>query len=203
MSDRADLNHPLGVGALDTRAIGWWAMIFLIFTEASLFGYLLFSYYYIAVQPHLPGTFPEGGLPVLKIAAPDTAILLLSSVAVAWAQLGIEHGNRLRLTLGLGIGAALGVVFIAVQGVEWHYKTFVLASSTYSSLFFTVTGFHLAHVAVGVIVLSTLAVWSAMGYFNPARYAHVHIGALYWHFVDAVWILVFTTFYLTPYMGLR
>ena len=203
MSDRLPFDRPLPVGALDTRSSGWWAMIFVIFTEASLFAYLLFSYFYIAVQPHLPGTFPEGGLPSLRLAAPNTVILLLSSVAVGWAQFNIEHANRRRLTFGLGIGAVLGAVFVVVQTFEWSAKPFALASSSYSSLFFAVTGFHMAHVVVGVVMLSALCLWSAMGYFNKVRYAHIHIGALYWHFVDAVWIAVFFTFYITPYLGMR
>src|SRR5437763_1494077 len=86
MPDRIRLEGKLPVGALDTRASGWWAMIFTIFTEASLFAYLLFSYYYLAVQPHPPGTFPQGGTPSLALALPNTIILLLSSVAVGWAQ---------------------------------------------------------------------------------------------------------------------
>ena len=68
MAERIRLQGSLPVGAMDTRASGWWAMIFVVFTEASLFAYLLFSYYYLAVQPHLPGTFPEGGTPDLSLA---------------------------------------------------------------------------------------------------------------------------------------
>jgi cytochrome c oxidase subunit 3 len=82
-------------------------------------------------------------------------------------------------------------------------KSFTLSSSPYSSLYFTVTGFHMAHVVVGVIMLWALCVWSLMGYFNRVRYVHIHIGALYWHFVDAVWLVVFFTFYLTPLFGLK
>src|SRR6202012_4161761 len=107
MAGRIPLHGSLPVGAMDTRASGWWAMIFTVFTEASLFAYLLFSYYYLAVQPHLHGTFPEGGRPDISLALPNTIILLLSSVAVGWAQFGIEHGNRSRLTWGLGLGALL------------------------------------------------------------------------------------------------
>src|SRR6201999_3758005 len=99
------LQQTLPAGAMDTRASGWWAMIFTIFTEASLFVYLLFSYYYLAVHPHAPGTFPEGGAPPLLIAAINTAILLTSSVAVGWAQFGIERNSRWRLVIGLGLGA--------------------------------------------------------------------------------------------------
>jgi heme/copper-type cytochrome/quinol oxidase subunit 3 len=203
MAERHTLEGRLPVGAINTRASGWWAMIFTVFTEASLFAYLLFSYYYLAVQPHLPGAFPEGGQPDLTLALPNTIILLASSLAVAWAQFGIEHGSKWRLTLGLGVGALLGLVFLIVQYFEWAEKPFPLSSTPYSSLYFVITGFHMAHVVVGVAMLTALTWWSSRGYFNRVRYAHIHIGALYWHFVDAVWIAVFFTFYLTPLLGLR
>lgn len=203
MAEPTVLQNKLPVGAIDTRASGWWAMIFVIFTEASLFAYLLFSYFYLAVQPHLPGTFPEGGSPSLALALPNTFILLLSSVAVGWAQFNIERDDSRRLALGMGAGAVLGMVFLVVQYFEWSAKAFGLASSPYSSLYFTVTGFHMAHVVVGVVMLWALFAWSLMGYFNRVRYAHIHIGALYWHFVDAVWLVVFFTFYITPLLGVK
>jgi cytochrome c oxidase subunit III len=203
VAERVAIESALPVGAVDTRASGWWAMIFVVFTEASLFAYLLFSYFYLAVQPHVAGTFPEGGTPSLGLALPNTAILLLSSVAVGWAQFNIERDDNRRLVWGLGIGAVLGMAFLVVQYFEWAEKPFGLSSSPYGSLYFTVTGFHMAHVVVGVIMLWTLFAWSAMGYFNRVRYVHIHIGALYWHFVDAVWLAVFFTFYITPLLGVR
>ena len=192
----------LPIGAMDTRASGWWAMIFTVFTEASLFTYLLFSYYYLAVQPHAPGTFPEGGPPPLGIASVNTAILLASSFAVVWAQLSIEHNKKWRLVCGLGVGALLGTIFLAIQWHEWGDQPFGLSSTPYSSLYFVITGFHMAHVMVGVLMLLSLTFWSSRGYFDSRRFAHIHIGALYWHFVDAVWIAVFFTFYVTPLLGL-
>jgi heme/copper-type cytochrome/quinol oxidase subunit 3 len=203
MSDSVVLQGKLPVGAVDTRASGWWAMIFVVFTEASLFAYLLFSYFYLAVQPHMAGTFPQGGPPSLMLALPGTIILLASSVAVGWAQLGIEHGSRWRLVTGLGIGAILGAVFLMVQYFEWKEKPFGLSSSPYSSLYYSITGLHMAHVVIGVAMLLALTLWSALGYFNRLRFAHIHIGALYWHFVDAVWLAVFFTFYITPLLGLH
>lgn len=198
-----DQTGKLPVGAMDTRASGWWAMIFTVFTEASLFTYLLFSYFYLAVQPHAPGSFPEGGPPALGIAALNTAILLTSSVAVGWAQFGIEHGSKWRLVTGLGTGAVLGIIFLAIQMLEWSGQTFSLTSTPYSSLYYVITGFHMVHVMVGVLILLALTFWSARGYFSRRRFAHIHIGALYWHFVDAVWLAVFFTFYITPLLGLR
>jgi heme/copper-type cytochrome/quinol oxidase subunit 3 len=203
MASRIGIETRLPVGAIDTRASGWWAMVFVIFTEASLFAYLLFSYYYLAVQPHAAGTFPEGGTPSMTLALPDTIILILSSVAVAWAQLNIQRDDSRRLLIGLGAAAVLGMIFVIIQGFEWVQKPFPLSSTPYSSLYFTITGFHMAHVVVGVGILWALFLWSAMGYFNRIRYAHIHIGALYWHFVDAVWIAVFFTFYITPLLGLK
>jgi cytochrome c oxidase subunit 3 len=203
MADTVRLAESLPVGAMDTRASGWWAMIFTVFTEASLFAYLLFSYYYLAAQPHAPGTFPQGGPPVLLIAAINTAILLTSSVAVGWAQFSIEHNRKERLVAGLGLGALLGAIFLVIQCFEWAGRPFGFSSSPYSSLYFVVTGFHMAHVVVGVVMLLALTWWSWLGYFNKSRYAHIHIGALYWHFVDAVWLAVFFTFYITPLLGLK
>jgi heme/copper-type cytochrome/quinol oxidase subunit 3 len=202
MANPMQLQRKLPIGAIDTRASGWWAMIFMLFTEAALFAYLLFSYFYFAVQPHEAGQFPQGGVPALGLALPNTLILLASSVAVGWAQLNIEHDDSRRLTLGLAVGAILGIIFLVIQYLEWAEKPFSIASGPYGSLYFTITGFHMAHVAVGVIALIVLTVWSALGYFNRVRFAPIHIGALYWHFVDAVWLVIFFAFYITPRLGI-
>ena len=111
---------------MDTRASGWWAMIFTVFTEASLFAYLLFSYYYLAVQPHAPGTFPEGGA-----AAPghrcgqhrDPAGFVASRWAGrSWAS---SMAARWRLVAGPGHRArCLGVIFLVIQCLEWARPAF-------------------------------------------------------------------------------
>jgi cytochrome c oxidase subunit 3 len=191
--------ESLPVGSIGHHANGWWAMLFVILSEAALFAYLLFGYFYFAMQPH--AAWPPGGLPHIKLALPDTIILLLSSVAVWWAERATRRGARGPMLLGLGIGLLLGIVFVLVQVYEWHEKPFAFASSSYSSLYFTTTGFHMAHVVAGNLMLAALLVWAALGYFGPRRNAAVTIGALYWHFVDAVWLVLFFTFYVTPYLG--
>jgi heme/copper-type cytochrome/quinol oxidase subunit 3 len=203
MSDAATsdlgLAAPVPVGAAGRQSNGWWGMLFVILTEASLFAYLLFSYYYLAVQPHQD--WPPGGLPSLKLVIPNTIILLVSSGVVWWGEQSIKKGNRTQATLGLLGGVILGIIFIAIQFKEWSNKPFTLSSNPYGSVFFVTTGFHVAHVTVGVIGLAALTVWTALGYFDRARHAPVSIGAIYWHFVDAVWLTVFFSFYLTPYLG--
>jgi len=188
----------LPVGASGKNSVGWWGMLCLIATEASLFAYLLFSYYYVAIQRG-PSWAPEPH-PSLRLSGPNTVVLLASSVAVWWGEEGVKKGERGRQLVGLAIAIGLGSVFLVVQGFEWRAKTFKLASGSYGSLFFTITGFHMAHVIAGLLILIAVFVWSAMGYFNIRRHAPVSISSIYWHFVDAVWLAVFFTFYVTPYL---
>jgi heme/copper-type cytochrome/quinol oxidase subunit 3 len=185
----------MAVGSIEWRASGWWGMLTLILTEAFLFAYLLFSYYYFAVQYGRPW------LPAFRLSGPNTLILLASSVAIWFGERGARQNVRWRLVLGLAVGLVLGAVFVGIQIVEWMDKPFGLSSHSYGSLYFTVTGFHLAHVVVGLVVLGLLLLWSALGYFDRARMAPVSIGGVYWHFVDAVWLTVFFTFYVTPHLS--
>jgi cytochrome c oxidase subunit III len=170
-----------------------------IATEAALFAYLLFSYYYLGANA------PRGWVleprPTLKLSLPNTILLLLSSV-VAWiGERGILDRRRGKALLGIGIAFVMGVIFAVIQGDEWRNKPFGLGESSYSSLYFVTTGFHLAHVIVGLGVLAALFVWTALDYFSPRRRLAISAGVLYWHFVDAVWLFVFFTYYVSPYLG--
>jgi cytochrome c oxidase subunit 3 len=176
-------------------------MICFILTEAALFVYLEFSYYYYVVQPH-PGRWPPDGIPSMRLSLPNTILLLASSVLVWWGERGTKRGAYIQQVAGLGIGFLMGAVFVAIQGLEWQNKTFSLSSGPYGSLFFIITGFHMAHVVLGLLLLLAVSVWASLGYFGPARNTPVSVAAIYWHFVDAVWITVFFMFYLTPRLGL-
>lgn len=198
MSEAVYQGAPLPVGARRRNSVGWWGMLCLIATEASLFAYLLFSYYYIAVQRGK--AFAPNPHPSMKLSGPNTIILLASSVAVWWGEEGVKKGRKGQHLTGLGAGIAMGVIFLIVQMFEWKSKGFGPTSGSYGSLFFTVTGFHMAHVIAGVAILSAVWIWSALGYFNQRRHAPVSIASIYWHFVDAVWLAVFFTFYVSPYL---
>jgi cytochrome c oxidase subunit 3 len=200
MTDMALRSQTLPVGSFGRRASGWFGVWCAVATEGAIFVYLLFSYFYFASQA--VRDWPPGGPPSLRLAGWNTLILLLSSAALIWAERsGARRAERGRLLGGLAVAFILGCVFASVQLAEWSNKAFSLSSGTYGAIYFTVTGFHLAHVVVGLALLALLLIWAALGYFSKERHAPLTIGAIYWHFVDAVWLVVFAILYLTPYLG--
>jgi len=198
MAEAVYLAQDLPVGGLKRNSVGWWGMLCLIATESSLFAYLLFSYAYFAVR------FGPGWLPVahpsLALAGPDTVILLSSSAVIWWAEQGANSGKRRQHLIGVVLTMGMGLVFLIVQAFEWKSKPYSITSGSYGSLYFTITGLHMAHVIVGLIILGVVFAWSAAGEFTPRRHTPVLISSTYWHFVDAVWAVVFTTLYVTPYL---
>jgi cytochrome c oxidase subunit III len=191
--------RDIPVGPVGRRGLGYWGMGMVILTEAALFAYLLFSYYYLGATAERGWVLEPR--PTLKLALPDTILLVLSSV-VAWVgERGILDRQRGKALLGLGGAFVMGVIFVAVQGEEWAAKPFGLGTSSYSSLYFVTTGFHMAHVVVGLGVLAALFLWTALDYFSPRRRLTISAGVLYWHFVDVVWLFVFFTYYVSPYLG--
>jgi len=178
------------------RETGWWGLVLLLATEAALFAYLLFSYFYVASRAS--GVWPPGGLPDLQLALPNTAILLASSATMWWAESAVRAGRRGRSVLGLAATLALGVVFLTIQGIEYSHARFTPQTDAYGSLFFLVTGFHGAHVLVGIIMIALALVWTATGRAHRGRHLAVTNTAWYWHFVDVVWLVVFTSLYLSP-----
>lgn len=190
---------PLPVGPTGRSGLGWWGVAMLVASEAALFGYLLFSYYYIGATAGTRWLLERA--PDLSITLPNTVLLLLSSVAAWWGETGVERGKRGRALLGFALAAVMGSVFAAVQVYEWWEKTYTPATSSYASLYFITTGLHMAHVVVGVVILLALFGWTALDYFSPRRRIAVSAGVLYWHFVDAIWVCVFLTYFVTPYLG--
>jgi cytochrome c oxidase subunit III len=193
--------NRLAVGSIGTMSNGYWGMIGLIATEGALFAYLLFSYYYHAVQPH-GLAWPPGGIPSLNFSLPNTILFLLSSLVVWWGEHATKRGVRWKQLTGLTVGFLMGVGFVVIQALEWASKSFTLSSGAYGSLFFAVTGFHMAHIVLGLLLLFAVTVWSYLGYVSPVRSAPVSVAAIYWYFVNAVWLIVFFTLYLTPRLGL-
>lgn len=146
----------------------------------------------------------------IDLTAGNTFILICSSVTMVLALAAIQRGDKARLSLYLGATVAIGSVFLGVQVYEYYQLMFghsypigISATghftpdvSLFASCFFTMTGFHGAHVFGGVVMLSAVWVRSLMGTYSAHHHAPVELVGLYWHFVDLVWILLFTVVYL-------
>jgi cytochrome c oxidase subunit I+III len=185
----------LPVGASGTRSVGWWGMAGVVATEGAFFAYLLFSYFYLASQSSnaWPSFAPDVRLPAL-----NTAILLTSSVTMVWAERSLRAGRTQRSRVGLAITLTLGVLFLAFQIYEYTRKSLSPTHDAYGSLFYTITGFHGAHVFVGLVMLAVVLVRALRGHFSAERHEAFSNVAMYWHFVDVVWLAVFTSLYISP-----
>jgi cytochrome c oxidase subunit 3 len=196
MDSTARIERPLPLRGMHWASTAWWGMAFLILTEGSLFAYLFFSYFYLGSQS--TGPWPPTGPPELTNASVNTVLLLSSSGTAWWGERGIKSGRRGRLTLGLAASIVLGLVFMGIQAHEWATRPFLFSSSPYSALYFVITGFHGAHVIVGLLMLGALLLWNVLGRFDRGWHLEVSVGIVYWHFVDLVWLAVYATLFLSP-----
>lgn len=184
------------------RSYGWWGMVWLIATEAAFFALLIVSYVFIrfrhTIWPPPPIPPPDLGLPLAM-----SAVLWASSIPVAVAERAARSGDRRRLRAGLLGGFVLGTAFLATQVfVEYPRMLEDLRPTTnaYGSLFFLITGFHGFHLAVGLLLSLWTQIRAWAGAFDEHRHAAVQIFALYWHFVDVVWLFVLLTVYVFPHV---
>lgn len=174
-------------------------MVMLMVTEASLFAYFLTAYFTLRFRADV---WPPAGIPMPELVLPaiNTGILLLSSVPMYWADHSIRHGNQGRMRLGLGLSFLLGVTFLAIQVWKALQWPFTPATNAYASVFIGLTAFHGAHVVAGLVMNAVTQLLAWLGYFNEHRRLGVQVTGLYWHFVDAVWIVVFLTIHVSPYI---
>ncbi|MGE0829735.1 MAG: cytochrome c oxidase subunit 3 [Hyphomonadaceae bacterium] len=155
--------------------------------------------------PHVE-TFDPFHLPLM-----NTLILLLSGTTVTWAHHALQTGDRRGAMWGLILTVALGCLFTYVQfGVEYPARGFfygyngdVTQANVYGASFFMATGFHGAHVIIGTIFLFVCLMRLVMGGFTPQKHFGFEAAAWYWHFVDVVWLFLFTFVYVTPYLTME
>jgi cytochrome c oxidase subunit III len=196
MAERTLRIDELPLEPKSQRASGWWGMLVLIVTEAALFLHMQFSYYYLYSQS--TGPWPPDGPLALKIALPNTFVLIASSVAIFIAERMVRKNLQSRLVGWLAAGIVLGLVFVGLQVAEWLNKPFNIGSHAFGSLYYVITGFHMTHVVVGLMMLLAVLIWAWRGDFAPGRHVTVTAVGYYWHFVDVVWITVFFSFYFWP-----
>ncbi len=189
---RAEEEHE----ELTGRGINWWGMIFFISSEALIFANLIASYLYLEIRN---GSWQ---LPTdLTYPLINTFILLGSSIPIRVAGAGIAAGNQRNLKLGLSLTILMGAAFLGGQVYEYSNlfgQHFTPQATIFGSSFFTLTGFHGLHVTIGLIFLIIVLLRSLRGDFTAKKHWAAQAGEMYWHFVDGVWVFVFSIVYLLP-----
>ena len=189
--------HHTSTG-LDNTKLAMWAFLG---SECLFFGSLI-STYLLYRNRVLAGPTPHEiyDIPYTSVSS---FVLLMSSLTMVLALAAIQRGDHRGLRTWLLATAFLGLTFIG--GQVYEFTTFVeegltLSTSTFGSSFFVLTGFHGAHVTVGILMLLALVGMSWAGRLDPASEGarKVELIGLYWHFVDIVWIVIFTVIYLVP-----
>jgi cytochrome c oxidase subunit 3 len=189
-------------------------MALFILSEIMFFFAFFWSFFKTALSPELVfegahifenlatvarGTFPPAGVEAFDpwdIPLINTLVLLLSGTTVTWAHYALMHNDRKNLIRGLAITVVLGVIFTCLQAYEYHHAAFGFKDGIYSSNFYMATGFHGAHVLIGTIFLAICLVRSIKGQLTPDGHLGFEFAAWYWHFVDVVWLFLFTFVYV-------
>jgi cytochrome c oxidase subunit 3 len=166
-----------------------------ILSEIMLFGALFTAYFVIRSES---GGWPPHGQerPELILPGLNTLLLLSSSVTMQWAVRAIGRGQLGTMRLALRLTLLLGSTFIVIQGYEFATNGFGLTDGTFGSTFYTLTGFHGAHVLAGLGIMAIVAIRARRGLVSAEHHTVVEAASYYWHFVDAVWVVLFSTLYV-------
>jgi len=172
-------------------------MFLFIASEAMLFGSFFTAYFFVRVVNPTADAWPPDPfeLPVF-VAGVNTVILVTSSFTMHWAAQSIRRGNRAGLKAGLVLTILLGLAFLLTQAIEYAHVGLNTGDRAFGSVFFGLTGLHGGHVFIGLSLLVFSAIRSFRGHFSPEHYHGVEISGIYWHFVDIMWIVVYTSIYL-------
>ena len=190
--------HPPAANAssrVDARLLG---IYIFIASEVMLFGSFFTAYFFARViVPNETWPPKPFELPVF-VALLNTIILMTSSVTMHWALQSIKRNYRAGLIAGLALTFLLGLTFLLIQIREYTRIGFAPKDLAFGSTFFGLTGLHGAHVFVGLNLLSYALIRSLRGHYGPEPHKHlgVEIPGIYWHFVDVMWIVVYTTVYV-------
>lgn len=185
-------SHAAGArGGTDTTLIG---PLLFIASEAMFFSGLFAAYFNVRARESV---WPPPGIELdYPIAIVITAILLTSSVTMQLAVNAIKAGDHRRMMRFLIVTFALGAIFLAGQLFDYSTLNFGIGSGVYGALFYTLTGFHGAHVTGGLIAIFALLLRGGAGQFSARHHSMVEGVSAYWHFVDVIWVLLFSTLYL-------
>ena len=195
------LHHRYGMMMFIASEVMFFAAWFWAYFDASLFPNDPMQY---ARVEKLGGTWPPRGIETFDpwhLPLLNTLILLTSGTTVTWAHHALLHNDRQGLKMGLWLTVILGLLFTAVQAYEYSHAAFGFSGNIYGATFFMATGFHGAHVIIGTIFLAVCLFRAYLGHFTPQQHLGFEFAAWYWHFVDVVWLFLFTAIYVWGYGG--
>jgi cytochrome c oxidase subunit III len=170
-------------------------MLLFIISEIMIFGAFFTAYFFIRIARGDPWPAPGNTIP-LGVAGFNTAILVSSSFTLHWAETSIKRGNRTGLRAGILCTLLLGMTFLFIQVNEYVHLGFAPRDSAQATIFYGLTGLHGAHVCIGLILLSFATMRSFRGHYSKEQHIGLNVPGIYWHFVDIMWIVVFTTVYV-------
>ena len=180
---------------LSNNKLGMWLFLG---SDCLLFGALISTYLLLRHRGEGIGPMDVFDIPFTSVSS---FVLLMSSVSMVFAVSSIARGDHQKLRLWLLVTSLLGATFIAGQVYEFtsfYREGLGYTTNLFSSAFYSLTGFHGVHVTIGIVMLMSLFVMSLTGRLSEDRAETVEIVGLYWHFVDIVWVLIFTIVYLIP-----
>lgn len=176
---------------------GLYAMYTVIATEFSLFVCLFASYYYLGNNKD---RWAIDRPPKLHFALILLVILLSSSGVLRWGELQLKRARYRSARIAISLTIGMGLVFMVLQGLEYreHWMTLTPWSDSYGSIFYVITSIHAVHVIMGILLLAYVAVLPRYGPTVAPPYRPYQTVAMYWHFVDFVWIFIVALLYVLP-----
>jgi cytochrome c oxidase subunit 3 len=190
-------------GGISNPVLG---MLLFITSEVMFFAGLFAAYFNArALAPQWPPLNPETNEPfhlqILPLVGPATILLILSSFTCQFAVWAIRRGDHVAFRRNIAVTFVIGITFLLMQALDYgllYSEGITLQSGTFGTTYYTLTGFHGAHVFGGVIMLGVVLYRGMAGQFSARHHDAVEAASLYWHFVDVVWILLFSLLYLLP-----
>jgi cytochrome c oxidase subunit III len=170
-------------------------MLLFIISEIMLFGAFFTAYFFIRVVGEAEWPAQGTELPV-AIAGVNTAILLSSSFTMHWALEGARNENRPALKVGILTTFLLGLTFLTIQINEYVHLGFAPGDHAQGTIFYCLTGLHGSHVFIGLTLLAFATIRAFRGHYSAKEHRGVEVPGIYWHFVDVMWIFVFSTLYV-------
>jgi cytochrome c oxidase subunit 3/cytochrome o ubiquinol oxidase subunit 3 len=172
------------------------AMACLITAESAIFSIFVVAYLYYLGRD-VSGPTPQQ---VLEVPVFGTICLLSSSFFIWLAERAIEHSRMKAFALWWGITVLLGLAFLIDTGIEWHTLIFhdhlTISTNLFGTTFYALVGLHATHVVIGLLMMLIVLAFSVTRRVHPEHAERVKVLAMYWHFVDGVWVVVFTVVYL-------